>query len=399
MGKEILFISGSIGLGHITRDLVIAKELRRLIPDVDISWLAAHPSSLLLKDAGEKLLSDSERWINYALVAEKNAGDGKFDLIKWLFRSRNDWASNVEIFKNVLNQNQFDLVVGDETYEISVAVKKNPNIKKAPYIVIYDFIGMLPMSKSPFEILGAYVWNKKWVKRTKFDPFPIELTLFVGEPEDVPDKKFGLFMPNMREFARDRCEFVGYIINANLDKLQDRAEIREKLGCGSEPLVICSIGGTAVGKELLELCGKAFPIAKEKIPNLRMIMVCGPRIDPESLKKTGGIEIKGYVPNLIEYFAACNLAIVQAGGTTTLELTALKRPFLYFALEHHCEQQVHVAGRLARHKAGISMPFKTTTPESLADSIIGNIGKEVNYEPIPTDGARNAAEKISRFLI
>lgn len=398
VGKKILFISGSIGLGHVTRDLVIAKKLRRLIPDVDISWLTAHPASRILKDAGEKLLPDSDRWINYAPVAEKIAGDGKFDLIKWLFQSRNEWAGNVEIFKSVLNQNQFDLIVGDETYEISVAVKKNPNIKKIPYVVIYDFIGMVPMSKSPFEILGAYMWNKKWVNKTKFDPFPIELTLFIGEPEDVPDKKFGLFMPNMREFARDRCEFVGYIINANLEELQNQAKIREKLGYGDEPLVICSIGGTAVGKELLELCGKSFPIAKKKIPNLRMILVCGPRIDPDSLDVPKGIEIKGYIANLIEYFAACDLAIVQAGGTTTLELTALKRPFLYFPLEHHCEQQVHVANRLAQHRAGVKMSYNNTTPESLAGSIVNNIGKEVNYESIPTDGALNAAEKIKRIL-
>jgi hypothetical protein len=45
------------------------------------------------------------------------------------------------------------------------------------------------------------------------------------------------------------------------------------------------------------------------------------------------------------------------------------------------------------------MSFKNTTPETLAESIVANIGKEVAYESIPTDGARNAALKIKRFLI
>jgi len=399
MGKKILFISGSIGLGHVTRDFVIAKELRKQIPDIDIIWLAAHPASQILRDAGEILLPDCDRWLDYTNMAEKAAGRGSLNLIKWLFWSRNDWTHNVEVFKEVLNKYQFDLILGDETYEISVAVKKNPNIKKIPYVVIYDFIGMVPMSKSPLEILGAYMWNKKWVYRTKFDPFPIDLTLFVGEPEDVPDKNFGLFMPNMREFARDRCEFIGYIINANLDKLQDRAKIREKLGYGDEPLVVCSIGGTAIGKELLNLCIQAYPIARKKIPDLKMVLVCGPCFDPKSLQKTEGIEIKGYVPNLIEHFAAGDLAIVQAGGTSTIELTALRRPFLYFPLEQHCEQQVHVAGRLARHKAGVKMSYRNATPESLAERMVANTSKEVKYDPIPTDGAHNAAEKIKRFLV
>jgi UDP-N-acetylglucosamine:LPS N-acetylglucosamine transferase len=97
--------------------------------------------------------------------------------------------------------------------------------------------------------------------------------------------------------------------------------------------------------------------------------------------------------------AACDLAVVQGGGTTTLELTVLRRPFLYFPLERHCEQQIHVAGRLARHRAGVKMSFKNTTPEILAESIADNIGKEITYDPIPVDGARNAAEKIRRFLV
>jgi UDP:flavonoid glycosyltransferase YjiC (YdhE family) len=39
--KKILFISGSVGLGHVSRDLAIAAELRRISPDVEVSWLAA----------------------------------------------------------------------------------------------------------------------------------------------------------------------------------------------------------------------------------------------------------------------------------------------------------------------------------------------------------------------
>ena len=53
--KRILYVSGSLGLGHITRDLVIARELRALRPDVELSWIAAHPATLLVEQAGEHL--------------------------------------------------------------------------------------------------------------------------------------------------------------------------------------------------------------------------------------------------------------------------------------------------------------------------------------------------------
>jgi UDP:flavonoid glycosyltransferase YjiC (YdhE family) len=82
-----------------------------------------------------------------------------------------------------------------------------------------------------------------------------------------------------------------------------------------------------------------------------------------------------------------------------LELTALRKPFLYFPLEGHFEQQVHVAGRLARHGAGVRMSYSQTNPTSLAEAVIANIRKEVDYPHIPTDGAQKAAELLtSRFL-
>ena len=39
-----------------------------------------------------------------------------------------------------------------------------------------------------------------------------------------------------------------------------------------------------------------------------------------------------------------------------------------------------------------------TTPESLANTIRTNIGKEVNWKPISVDGAQKAAKLINGFL-
>ncbi|MFC2166003.1 glycosyltransferase, partial [Acidobacteriota bacterium] len=164
-----------------------------------------------------------------------------------------------------------------------------------------------------------------------------------------------------------------------------------------EPLIVCSIGGTAVGRELLMLCGKAYPILKEKINDLRMILVCGPRLSPDSFEFPHGVEVSGYVPNLYEHFAACDLAIVQGGATSTLELTALKRPFLYFPLKGHFEQ-ANVADRISRHNAGIRMSYSRTTPSILAETVLSHIGQEPHCVVIPTDGALKAAKLISELI-
>ena len=83
---------------------------------------------------------------------------------------------------------------------------------------------------------------------------------------------------------------------------------------------------------------------------------------------------------------------------TTLELTALQRPFLYFPLEQHFEQEI-VAMRCKRHKAGIKMMYSKTTPESLAKEVVSNIGKKVNYASIAIDGAQKAAKLIGQLLL
>jgi UDP:flavonoid glycosyltransferase YjiC (YdhE family) len=138
-------------------------------------------------------------------------------------------------------------------------------------------------------------------------------------------------------------------------------------------------------------------IIKEEIKDLRMILVCGPRITPDSLGVPSGVEVKGYVPSLYDHFAACDLAIVQGGATSTLELTALRTPFLYFPTEGHFEQ-AQVSERLTRHKAGVKMLYSQTTPESLAEKVISYLDKELIYSNIPTDGARRATQLINQFL-
>lgn len=191
---------------------------------------------------------------------------------------------------------------------------------------------------------------------------------------------------------------MGYILPFDPATLADRAGLRHRLGYGNEPLIICSIGGTAIGKDLLELCGRTYPLLRNRLPQLRMLLVTGPRLAPESLNVPVGVEVVGFVPRLYEHLAGSDLAVVQGGGTITLELTALRRPFLFFPREGDFEQEVAVAGRLARHGAGVRMAYSRTTPEMLAEQALANLGKTVGHPTIPVDGARKAAELIGKLL-
>jgi UDP-N-acetylglucosamine:LPS N-acetylglucosamine transferase len=129
-----------------------------------------------------------------------------------------------------------------------------------------------------------------------------------------------------------------------------------------------------------------------------MVIVAGPRIDPDSLSRQEGLEVRPFVHQLYRHLAACDLAVVQGGLTTGMELTANGRPFLYFPLRHHFEQNFHVRHRLERYGAGRAMDFETDGPEEIAAAIAAEIGREVDYRPVDAGGARRAAAAIGELL-
>lgn len=395
---NVLYISGSLGLGHISRDVAIANHLRKLIPEVEIEWLAANPATALLEESGEKLVPGADQYANENASAEKAAKGSSLNLLSYLLKSRGGWKKNADFFLKLIASKKYDLIIGDETYEINIALREHPEMKRFPFVMIYDFVGLDAMTMNPLEHLGVYYWNRIWSNdyRLKQKP-PYDLALFVGELDDVPNKTFGFLLPNRREYAKATFTFIGYVFPFDVTSYYNKQEIRKKLGYNDKPLLICSLGGTAIGKELLELCGKAFLIVKERIPGLHAVFVTGPRLSEDSINLPEGIEVKGFISRLYEHFAACDLAIVQGGATSTLELTALRRPFIYFPLEGHCEQ-ANVSKVLSQRGAGVKLRLSKTAPELLAEQILKLLGTKVTYPDIPKEGAQKAAQSIVKLL-
>jgi UDP:flavonoid glycosyltransferase YjiC (YdhE family) len=104
------------------------------------------------------------------------------------------------------------------------------------------------------------------------------------------------------------------------------------------------------------------------------------------------------VHDLYRHLAACDMAIVHGGLSTAMELTANRRPFLYFPLGHHFEQNLHVHHRLERYRAGRRMVFEHSPPEAIAAAIAQEIGRDVDYRSVPIDGAARAAALIAEVL-
>jgi pimeloyl-ACP methyl ester carboxylesterase/predicted glycosyltransferase len=395
-----LFVSSPIGLGHAQRDVAIARELRHLHPDLQIDWLAQDPVTRMLSAEGERIHPASAHLANESKHIESESAEHDLHCFHALRRMDEILAANFMLFHDIVREDRYDLWIGDEAWELDYYLHENPCEKRVPFAWLTDFVGFLPMNDGDRrESFLAADYNADMVDHIAEHPEVRDLALFVGNPEDIVAQRLGPELPMIRDWTERHFDFTGYITGFDPADLGERTKLRAELGYrDDERVCIVTVGGSGVGAGLLGRVIAAYPQAKQRVPDLRMIVVAGPRIEPDSLPSHPGLEVVPYVHNLYRHLAACDLAVVQGGLTTSMELTAQKRPFLYFPLRHHFEQNFHVRHRLERYGAGRRMDYEDSPPEQIAAAIAQEIGREVNYRDVEIDGAARAAQHIAELL-
>jgi predicted glycosyltransferase len=306
--------------------------------------------------------------------------------------------ANFMLLHDVLDAQPYDLVIGDEAWETDYYLHENPELKSTAFVWLTDFVGWVPMDGGREASLTAD-YNAEMIEQVARFPRVRDRALFVGNRDDVVDLPFGPGLPKIRDWTAQHFEFPGYILPFDPAEFADREALRARLGFrADETVVLAAVGGSGVGHHLLRKVIGAVDETRRRVPDLRMLVVAGPRIDPAALPARPGLEVRRFVPDLYAHLAACDLAVVQGGLTTCMELTATKRPFLYFPLRNHCEQDVHVPHRLARYGAGTRMDYHRTEPEALAAAIAEGVKRPALYRDVETDGARRAATSIAALL-
>jgi pimeloyl-ACP methyl ester carboxylesterase/predicted glycosyltransferase len=397
--KRALFISSPIGLGHAWRDIAIADELRRQVPGLEIHWLAQNPVTTVLEHRGETIHAASAELASEAEHIDREAGEHDLHAFEALRRMDEIFCANFMIFDDLVREEAFDVWIADEAWEVDHFLHENPERKTAPLAWLTDFVGYLPMpAGGEREAFVAADYNAEMIEHIERHPSVRDRAIFVGEPDDVIPERFGPGLPVIRDWTERHYSFAGYVPGFDPRAIADRAALRAELGYGDEPVCVISVGGSGVGAPLLRRAIEALPLARERVPGLRAIAVTGPRIDPASLPRVEGLEVVGYVHELYRHLAACDVAVVQGGLTTTMELVAAGRPFVALPLASHFEQQFHVRHRLDRYGARMSLAFADTSPERLAEAIGGLVGSSPSYRPIDPGGAGRAAGLIAELL-
>jgi pimeloyl-ACP methyl ester carboxylesterase len=398
--RRVLFLSSPIGLGHSRRDLAIAEQLRVLRPELRVDWLAQPPLTTLLHERGEHIHPASRHLSSEAAHIDAESAEHDLHAFQAIRRMDEILVNNFMVFADLVEEDDYDAWIGDEAWELDYFLHENPRLKTAPYVWLTDFVGWLPMPDGgPPEAALAADYNADMVEQIARLPAMRDRALFVGNPEDAVPDPLGPNLPDIREWTRRHFDFTGYINGYDPAEVADRAALRDALGYrDDERVCVVTVGGSGTGGHLLRRVIAAYPAARALVPGLRMVVVAGPRVDVAALPRVDGVDIHGYVPNLYRHLAACDIAIVHGGLTTTMELTANRRPFIYVPLRHHFEQNFHVRHRLARYGAGRCLDYADTSPEQVAAAIAAELARPVDYRPVETDGAQRAAQRIAELL-
>lgn len=398
--RKVLYLSSPIGLGHARRDVAIAQALRQRHPDVGIDWLAQHPVTRVLESAGERL-HPASRWLaSESRHIEEESGEHDLHCFEALRRMDEVLVNNFMVFDDVVREEPYDLVIGDEAWEVDHFLHENPELKRFAYVWLTDFVGYLPMPDDDERgRLVAADYNAEMIEHIERFPRLRDRAVFVGNPADIVTERFGPDLPEIRAWTEQHYDFSGYITGIDPASIADRARLRADLGWApDERVCVVTVGGSGVGSHLIRRVGEAYEVARDAVAGLRMVVVTGPRLAADVIRARPNLEVHSYVPDLYRQLAACDLAVVQGGLTTTMELAAAGTPFIYVPLRHHFEQNFHVRHRLEQYGVGRCLEYDDLDPATLAGAILDELGREPSSRPVETDGADRAADLIADLL-
>jgi hypothetical protein len=203
-------------------------------------------------------------------------------------------VSNFMVFHDLVRDDPYDLWIGDEAWELDYFPHENPELKTAAYVWLTDFVGWLPMPDGgEREAFLTADYNAEMIEQIARYPRLRDRALFVGDPDDIVPDAFGPDLPRIRDWTERHFDFAAYVTGFDPAEFADRERLRAQLGYGPrEAVCLVTVGGSGVGADLLRRAIDAFPEAKRLVPELRMVVVAGPRIDPGSLPAHEGFEVR-----------------------------------------------------------------------------------------------------------
>ena len=125
----------------------------------------------------------------------------------------------------------------------------------------------------------------------------------------------------------NKLEVVGYPVQRAFLEAKEKTAARRLLRLEDSFTGLVSLGGEGVSASSMEL----ITALRTQASTLQLVVICGRN---EVLKakllelKTPGLRVEGYVENMADYIAACDVVVGKAGPASVYEALAVGRPVL-----------------------------------------------------------------------
>ena len=292
----ITFFTSPIGLGHATRDIAIAEELK-----TDILFVSGEGASILLSRKGFKAL---DVYKPKKFIVESGQLRNAF---KWLLLYYLYYKKCKTIAKEIL-ENCNELTISDEDFA-SIAVAEEKNQRR---VLITD------ITESHFTTGLASVVEKKMNKSL----------------HNIMQRCDYVIIPEIGD-DRDNICYVGPVVRR---ASADRNMLRKQF-CFEKNTILVSGGGTDAGRYLVQKAIEVHCQIQSKLDS-ELIIVSGP-----SLKLHDSQEYRnlGFINNMHDLVYAADLVISLAGRSTIDESIAYGTPGIFIPIKNHFEQEQNAA--------------------------------------------------------
>ena len=367
--RKVLYVSSPIGLGHARRDMAIAAELRKLHGDVQIDWLAQDPVTRALATAGERVHPASAHLASESAHVEAEAGEHDLNAFQAIRRMDEILLANFTVLQDAVDSGDYDLVAADEAWDLDYFWHENPELKRAAYVWMTDFVGWLPTAgggadeaRLTADLNAEMIEHLDRFRRVR------DRSIFIGDPDDIVPARFGPGLPLIREWAEQHYDFAGYVTGFDVAAAPAPAGRAAAAGGGHRRRLRGRHrpagqgrrgvpgrpppGARAADADRHRAADRPGQPARRRGPGDPRLPAGPP--GPHGRRRPGG----------------------RAGRADHHDGAGRRRrPFLYFPLANHFEQQQHVRHRLERYRAGRPMDYAATSPDQLARPSPQEIGR------------------------
>lgn len=166
-------------------------------PGLEIAWLAQHPVTRLLEEAGKLVHPASAELVSESAHIESESSQHRLPVFSTWRRMDEVLLANFMVFHDIVRDEAYDLWIGDEAWELDYYLHENPELKTAPYAWLTDFVGWVPMpSGGEREAFLTADCSAEMIDQVERHPRVRDRANFIGNPADVLPGRFGPGSPS-----------------------------------------------------------------------------------------------------------------------------------------------------------------------------------------------------------